>query len=581
MTTTQFYKLLAWVNCAVPGAMLALDAYGGNLGANSVNDAIRTTGLIALTLLTLSLAVTPLRRVTGWNALISVRRALGVSGFVYACLHLVLYVGLDRALDLRSALEELFMRRYLQIGLVAILLMLPLAITSTDAMVRRLGAKRWKLLHRLAYLAIAAGVLHYYLLVKSDVRQPLAFAGVLGGLLVFRGADGVLALRSAASRSKLSASKATARRTPSAGGATAPAAKREFYRGELTVAALFDETPEVRTFRLVAPGGGPLPFTYKPGQFLTLQQQVDGDRITRCYTIASTPTRTAYCEITVKRELHGVSSRNLHDHVRVGDRLKIGAPAGKFVFDGRGADRVVLIAGGVGITPLMAITRYLTDTCWSGRIDFILAARSRSGIIFHDELNLLASRFPNLRLHIVLSNADDDPQWNGARGHLSKDLLENWVDDWRTPSIFLCGPKPMMDAVTKLLQETGAPAGHIFTEAFVSSAALEKLNPPAQGQNSAPSGAPAEAPVEANIRFTKSQVETAVVPPQTVLEAAEEAGLDLPFECRSGICGQCKIALGRGSVKMDVEDAITAAEKRAGLILACQAHPLEDLEIEA
>src|SRR5260370_29028946 len=107
MTSSKFYKLFAWTNCAVPGVMLAWEAYRGRLGANSVNDAIRTTGLIALTLLVISLAITPLRRATKWNQLIALRRPLGLSGFYYACVHFSLYVGLDRSLNLRSALEEL------------------------------------------------------------------------------------------------------------------------------------------------------------------------------------------------------------------------------------------------------------------------------------------------------------------------------------------------------------------------------------------------------------------------------------------------------------------------------------------
>ncbi len=452
MTKSQFLKLLVWINGAVPGLMLGWDAYRGQLGANSVNDAIRTTGVLALVMLILSLCVTPLRRLVNWPELISVRRALGLWGFFYAAIHLSIYVGLDRALDLGSALEEVFTRRYLQVGIIAVLLMLPLAVTSNDAMVRRLGGKRWKQLHRLAYLAIALGVLHYYLLVKSDVRQPLAFAGVLAVLLGsrvgWRTRDG----RKTPAKSMLAPTTLST-----------PATKRTSWKGELRVARIFVETPEVRTFRLVPIDGGKLPFDYLPGQYLTIEQAIDGDRVTRCYTLASSPSRTGYCEISVKRESQGRSSRNLHDHVREGDRVLVRAPAGKFVFTGSEAQRLVLIAGGVGITPMMAITRYLTDICWSGPIDFIIAARTREHLIFHDELRALAARFPNLKLWIVLSNADNDPQWTGERGHLSPELLRRWVDDWNTPLVYLCGPQPMMDAVTKLLIAVGAEPDRIRT----------------------------------------------------------------------------------------------------------------------
>jgi glycine betaine catabolism B len=573
MTQTNFYKCFAWINCAVPGLMLAWDASQGQLGANPVNDAIRTTGLIALSLLTLSLLITPLRWITKWNQLIALRRPLGLSGFYYACIHLCLYLGLDRALNLRSALEEVLTRRYLQIGICAVMLMVPLAITSTDAMVRRLGAKRWKLLHRLAYVAIAGGVLHYFLLVKSDVRQPLAFAGVVTVLFAARGVAGAVDLRRSAIRTK-------DRHAP-----TSPAApKRAFYRGELQVIGIFQETPDVKTFRLAPPGGGTLPFVHQPGQYLTLQQQVDGARVTRCYTIASPPSRNAYCEITVKRETQGLSSRNLHDQLRRGDRLAITAPAGRFVFDGRGADRIVLIAGGVGITPLMSITRYLTDTGWAGEIDFIFAARSRADIIFREELRLLETRFPNLHVRVILSRADGDPEWTGERGRLSVPLLKQWVADWQTAPVYVCGPQAMMDGMNDLLRELGTPAEHIHTEAFVSPANIDK--PDLQTTSTQTAGNQAAAAVngsavEATIRFAKSGRETIAPSPQTVLEAAEEIGLDLPFECRAGICGQCKVRLARGRVVMDTEEALSPAEKKAGLILACQSHALEDLVVEA
>jgi glycine betaine catabolism B len=558
MTKSQFLKLLVWINGAVPGLMLGWDAYRGQLGANSVNDAIRTTGLLALVMLSLSLCVTPLRRLVNWPELISVRRALGLWGFFYAAIHLSIYVGLDRALDLGSALEEVFTRRYLQVGIIAVLLMLPLALTSNDTMVRRLGGKRWKQLHRLAYLAIALGVLHYYLLVKSDVRQPLAFAGVLAVLLGSRVGWKVRDGRKTSAKSTLAPTTVNT-----------PATKRTNWKGELRVARIFVETPEVRTFRLVPVDGGMLPFDYLPGQYLTIEQMIDGSKVTRCYTIASSPSRAGYCEISVKREPQGLSSRNLHDHVREGDRVLIRAPAGKFVFTGSEASRLVVIAGGVGITPMMSITRYLTDICWKGPIDVIIAARTREHLIFRDELELLAGRFPNLTLRIVLSSADDDPLWTGERGHLSPELLRRWVDDWNTPLVYLCGPQPMMDAVTNMLLAVGAPPDRIRTEAFVSAARVV-------------ADATAEAPpAEAELQFKQSR-QSCVVPHEiSVLEAAEQLGIDLPFECRSGICGQCKVKLTAGRVKMHAEDALSSADKAEGYILACQAHALCDLAVDA
>jgi len=566
MTKSKYYKLLVWTNGAVPGLILAWDAWRGQLGANSVNDAIRTTGLLALVMLMLSLCITPLRRLTNWPELIAVRRAFGLWGFFYVCIHLSLYVGLDRALDLGSALEEILKRRYLQVGIAAVLLMIPLAITSNDAMVRRLGGKRWKRLHRLAYVAIALGVLHYYLLVKSDVRQPLAFAGVLGLLLGSRVGWHYRDLRR------------TRAAVPQAPPQTLPPAKRVAWKGELQVARIFVETPEVRTFRLIPIGGGPLPFDFSPGQFLTLEQQIDGRRVTRSYTLASSPSHSRYCEISVKREPQGISSRHLHDRVREGDRLQVRAPAGKFVFTGSEAASVVLIAGGVGITPLMSITRFLTDCCWPGRIDLVVAARTREHFIFHDELQSLTARFPNLRAHRILSNASDDAEWTGACGHLTQELLRQWIDDWRTPIVYVCGPKPMMTGVVAMLADLGVEPTRIKTEAFVSPANRASAGIAAGGGPIEMIEAP---PSEALMQFSRSSQSSVVPRETTVLEAGEKLGIDLPFECRSGICGQCKVRLASGRVTMDAEDALLASEKEAGYILACQSHALEDLVIEA
>jgi sulfoxide reductase heme-binding subunit YedZ len=183
---TRFAKRIVMINGAVPIALLAWDAYHHQLGVNEVNFAIRTTGLVGLVCLVLSLLVTPLRRLTGWNTLIAIRRNLGVFAFVYLASHFAIFFVFDREASVASMLDEIALRVYLWFGAAALVLMIPLAVTSTDAMVSRFGARRWKRLHRLAYPIAIAGVVHYILLVKSDVRQPVVFAAVIGGLLVYR-----------------------------------------------------------------------------------------------------------------------------------------------------------------------------------------------------------------------------------------------------------------------------------------------------------------------------------------------------------------------------------------------------------
>jgi DMSO/TMAO reductase YedYZ heme-binding membrane subunit len=182
----QYAKLLVLVNGAVPLAILAWDAAHHQLGANPQNFAILTTGMMTLIFLMLTMAVTPLRKVTGWNWLANLRRMLGLYAFFYGCAHFLLFFGLDRGFSVSSTLSEMAKRTYLIVGSIALIVMIPLAVTSTNAMIKRLGGKRWRALHRLAYVAAICGVIHYYMQVKADVRQPLVFAGVLAILLGWR-----------------------------------------------------------------------------------------------------------------------------------------------------------------------------------------------------------------------------------------------------------------------------------------------------------------------------------------------------------------------------------------------------------
>ncbi len=182
----RFIKLLILVNGVVPLALLVWDQSHNKLGANPQNFLILTTGMMTLIFLVLTMAVTPLRKITGWNWLIQFRRMLGLYAFFYGCLHFLCFFSLDRGFSISSTLTEMLKRKYLIVGSTALIVMIPLAVTSTNAMIKRLGGKRWRALHRLAYVAAIAGVIHYYMQVKADVRQPLVFAAVLAILLGYR-----------------------------------------------------------------------------------------------------------------------------------------------------------------------------------------------------------------------------------------------------------------------------------------------------------------------------------------------------------------------------------------------------------
>jgi ferredoxin-NADP reductase/DMSO/TMAO reductase YedYZ heme-binding membrane subunit len=561
---TKFAKWLVIVNGLVPFVLLIWDAKHGKLGVNEVNFAIRTTGLLGIGLLTLTLAITPLRKLTKWNWLIAIRRNLGVLGFFYIAVHFAIFFWWDRAKDVGSTFDEIISREYLWYGFGALVLMIPLAVTSTDRMVSRLGAKRWKLLHRLTYVVVAFGVIHYYKLVKSDVTVPVEFGVVVGGLLLYRGVGHYVDVRRelAGLTTKLALAKASG------------AKKKKFWSGELQIARIFDETHDVKTFRFVNPNGGALPFEAIAGQYLNLKLVIDGKRVNRSYTIASSPTRHAYCEISVKKAANGYGSKHLHETWKEGQRVQVGAPSGKFYFAGHEADRVVLVAGGIGITPMMSVIRSLTDRGWQGEIVLLYSVRAQKDIAFRDELEYLQRRHANLKVAITLSQ-DQDAAWTGARGNITRELVEKHVPGLKHGPVMLCGPDPMMTAMRKLFVEIGVPDGEIHQEAFISPPAIEE----------APAGAAVvEEPLPdgavANVTFQKSG-KSGEAGELTVLEAAEEAGVSIPFECRSGICGQCKTKLVSGKVVMEVQDALTSSDRAKGLILACQARCTRDVVVDA
>jgi len=186
MKDLRFSKFVLFVNALVPLALLLWDVFHKRVGANPGEFITRTTGMMTLVFLTITLAVTPARKITGLNWLVKFRRMLGLFAFFYGFLHLLTYVGFDRYFNLRSIPRDVVTRPFIAFGMTAFFLMLPLAITSTSKMVKRLGGKRWSKLHKFVYAAGIAGALHFWLFVKSDTRLPLTFGFILLLLLGHR-----------------------------------------------------------------------------------------------------------------------------------------------------------------------------------------------------------------------------------------------------------------------------------------------------------------------------------------------------------------------------------------------------------
>lgn len=186
MDDLRFNKLLISVNAMIPLAFMLYDWSNGRLGANPIEFFLRATGVLTLIFLLLTLAITPLRRAFGWNGLIKYRRMVGLYAFFYALVHLTTYSLFDKELDFVAIAADIVQRPFIAIGMIALFLLIPLAVTSTNGWVKRLGGKRWVLLHKLTYIIAILGVIHFWMIVKSDIFYPAIFGFVLVVLLMSR-----------------------------------------------------------------------------------------------------------------------------------------------------------------------------------------------------------------------------------------------------------------------------------------------------------------------------------------------------------------------------------------------------------
>lgn len=350
---------------------------------------------------------------------------------------------------------------------------------------------------------------------------------------------------------------------------------------KLRLARTFPETPDVKTFRFVCCDHGPIPFSYLPGQFLTLTLPIDGKSVKRSYTISSSPTQGYYCEISVKREEFGMASRYLHDTLQEGGTLDVRGPSGKLTFTGKEAENIILIGGGVGMTPMMSVTRALADMGWKGEVILIVCCSDPDHFIFAAELEHLKARNLNLKIHVAMSRLQESDtvvsnESYGDRiaivpGRLSKERLLEWIPNIKSrPRIHLCASPGLMDSIELMLADLEVPAEAIKTESFGS-----------QEKPRARQSSHTTETTDKTVEFKQSAKTTTIEGDETILEAAERMGIDMNYSCRVGGCGECSVKIISGDVEMDVEDALEPNDKAANIILACQARPTSNVVIEA
>lgn len=353
--------------------------------------------------------------------------------------------------------------------------------------------------------------------------------------------------------------------------ATPPLTKN--WKGKLRVGGVVAEAPGVKTFRLLPSSNDRfLPFQFVPGQFLNVAFSIGGARMNRSYSISSSPNQREYVDLTIKREPRGAVSRHIVDLITVGDLIEASGPVGKFTFTGTEAQSIVLISAGVGITPMVSITRYLTERSWPGDVFFVYTCRTPADFILAAEIAALQHQNPNLHVAVTITKAEATG-WIGPRGRITKELLTQTIPNFATRRIHVCGPPAMMEATKAILTELGVSPDQVKSELF--GATKPK---PAAGGTTAKRTAPATGPL---VTFSRSNKSSRIHTDQTVLELSEELDIGIENSCRIGTCGVCKVKLTSGEVEMAVEDALDEDEKIIGIILACQAKPRNEITVEA
>lgn len=378
---------------------------------------------------------------------------------------------------------------------------------------------------------------------------------VLSGRL-FAGAGSPAASPRAEAGGRAGASAASARPAP-----PAPARRQGFEPA--TVLAVVDETREIRTFRLRRPEG----FTFVPGQFLMVRVLLDGKPVVRCYSISSAPEATGYLEISVKRQ--GLVSGALHATVRPGSALEVKGPAGSFTYPGDDARPLVLLAGGVGITPLVSMLRHAVAAEPTRPVTLLYSVKGPEDVAFADELRSVARRHPQVRLAVTFTARAPE---GALSGRIDGALVSRHVPDPAGAVYCVCGPLPMIEASRALLSSLGVPAAQVRAEAFeaaVAAAATAPVRKADTGMGQA-----------LRVEFTRSGRSAVAAPGRSLLEVAEEAGVEVPSLCRAGACGTCKSRLVNGEVDFP-DDLLDPGERREGWILPCVARPLTGCALDA
>lgn len=338
-------------------------------------------------------------------------------------------------------------------------------------------------------------------------------------------------------------------------GGPGPAARRATPTATLRVLGVRRETDEIRTFRLERPPG----FEFLPGQYLTVVVPVEGKLVSRCYSICSAPDEHGHLEIAVRRQ--GIVSAALHEGVRSGGAIAARKPAGKFVYPSDSRRPIVLLGGGVGITPLLAMLRHAAAADPGREVTLLLSVRTGAQIPFRAELEELGRR-PGLRVVVTATRGGAVPPVRSGR--LDLDFVRREIPNPAACVFCMCGPGEMIEGFKKDLPALGVPTDQVRAEAF-------------EAARHGPAAHAAGGPF--TLELVVSGKTVAVPTGATLLDAAEAAGADIPSSCRAGICQTCRTKVVSGDVECPA-DCLDDADQREGWVYPCVAWPKSNCALE-
>jgi ferredoxin-NADP reductase len=342
-----------------------------------------------------------------------------------------------------------------------------------------------------------------------------------------------------------------------------------------SVLAVLDEASGIKTFRLLRPEG----YEFAPGQFVPVRVRVDGRPHVRCYSLSSAPESRGYLEISVRRQ--GLVSTMLHETLRSGASVVIGRPAGTFVYPANDDRPIVLVAGGIGITPLLSMLRHAIASDPSRPVTLLYSARSENDLAFLSELRVIAERHPQVRIGITLTRALSQRNWR--TGRIDRSMVQQFVAHPAHSIFCLCGPTTMIADTTMLLQSLGVPSSQIRSEHFDLAVAAAALGSPSTSTatEDVPEGVGDRIDADGcRVTFALSGRTATLSADRTLLELAESAGITIASSCRAGVCQACRTRVAKGRVDCQ-SDVLDPADREAGYVLPCVSWASSDCVLEA